>query len=144
MRGLDTIMISDGQSHSRCESVKMWSLATYTTLSYPVTCDVDRKNWLKIKDLPVVTSQGRVARAPWWLRIIGSGYCKLRTANRLLARLLRTRSYLKRRAGRRPCSYGPRRPGKIQINQSMLRSVENFYKLFHSATAKKINSQLAG
>ena len=72
-------------------------------------------NWLKIEDSPVVTSQGRVARAPWRLRIIGSGYRKLRAANRLLARLLRTRSYLKRRAGRGSCSYGPRRPAKIQI-----------------------------
>ena len=72
-------------------------------------------NWLKIEDSPVVASQGRVARAPWRLRIIGSGYRKLRAANRLLARLLRTRSYLKRRAGRGSCSYGPRRPAKIQI-----------------------------
>lgn len=102
------------------------------------TWKVKTRSW-KIVDSPVVTSQGRMARASRRLRVIGRGYCKLRATNRLLARLLRTRRYLKRRAGRGSCSYGPRRPGKIQINQSMPRSLKYFYERSCWNYAKKIN-----
>lgn len=70
------------------------------------------------RSLPVVTSQGRVARTPRRLRSVRSSCGELRAANWLLASLLPTRGYLKRRAGRRSCSYGPRRPGTSRDSYS--------------------------